>query len=154
MRLPKTSTRQRSVAAALTLFVLGLSPTAIGAKHKLLDGQAGTDPLALRHTSYAVSGAPILIRHFIRNTPERDFASAGPALVGVGGAVGSRPPPAPPDSGLILILVGFSLVGGAVFMRWIKPGQLSWRRHAFAASPSVDFTPEGVLRGPQKDGRV
>ena len=122
MRLAKTSTRQRLVAAALTLLVFGLSPTAIGAKHELVDGQAGRDLLASLHTSYAVSGAPIPVRYLIRNAPGGDFAPPGPALVGVVGAVGSRPPPASHGPGLTLVLVGFSLVGGAVFMRRITPG--------------------------------
>ena len=116
MRLPKTSTRQRVVIVALALLAFGLSTTAIGAMLRVLAGQAGRVQLASQRTSYAVSGSSIPIRYL---TPERNFAPAAPALVDAGVTVGSLP--ASRDSGLTLVLVGLSLVGGAVFMRRIAP---------------------------------
>jgi hypothetical protein len=150
MRLPKTSTRPRLVVASLLLLVFGLLTLASGAKHEVLAGQAGRDQLASLHTSFAVSGGPIPTRHLTPNTPERDLARMDPAFVGAGGAVSSRPLPDSPDSGLTLVLVGLSLVGGAVFMRRITPGQLRGLRPDVVPSPTFNSVPG--KRSPRSSG--
>lgn len=141
MRFPQTSTRQRLVIVASALLAFGLSTTANGAKHKVSAGQAGRDRLASQRTSYEVSGDPISTSYLIRSSLERDFVPTGPTLVSAHVAVGSLPSPALPDSGLTLVLVGLSLVGGAVFIRRITPGQLSSLRPDVERSPTATFIP-------------
>jgi hypothetical protein len=147
MRLPKISTRQRIVAAALALLVFGFS-TAIRARQRVFAGQADRGSLASQ--SYSVSGSPAPIRYLTGNTAEQNLAPAAPSLVSAGGVIGSHPSPASTRSGLSLILVGLSLVGGAVFMRRITPGQLSSFRTAVAPSPAVNFIPEKSSVGAAK----
>ena len=114
--------RHRLVATAVALLVFGFSPTAIGAKHEIIDGQVGRDlRLALR-TSSAVPDALIPIRFLRRNTPGGAFSAGGLKPTGVHGVLGSQGPPVTPGSGLNLILVGFTLVGGAIFLRRMTPG--------------------------------
>jgi hypothetical protein len=137
MRLLKTSTRQRLVIVALALLAFGLSTTVTGAMLRVSSGQAGKEPLASQYTFYAVSESRIPIRNLI---PVRDFAPKGPALVDADVTVDSRPLPAR-DSGLTLVLVGLSLVGGAIFVRRITPGRVSSLRPDIAPSPTANFIP-------------
>jgi hypothetical protein len=133
----------------LALVAFGLSTFAIGDRCEALAGQAGGDQLALLRTPYPVFGGPIPT-HMIRDTPERDFARSDPALIGAGGPVGSRPVPASPGSSAPLVLVGLSLIGGAVFMRRITPGQLRSLGPAVAPSPAVNLVP--VQQSPRSTG--
>ena len=113
MRLRKKSARPRIVATVLAVVVFGLSPIAIGAKHELFnDSYTGTGP----------ANAPVPVRYLTNIAPAPDPALTGPAQMGGNGAAGSRSHPLNSDSALPLILVGFGLVGGAVFMRRITPG--------------------------------
>lgn len=137
MRLSKTSTRQRLVIVALALLAFGLSTTVTGAVLRVFAGQAGRELLASQHTFYPVSDGRIPIRNL---TPVRDLAPKGPALADPGVAVDSRPLPVR-DSGLSLVLVGLSLVGGAVFIRRITPGRVSSLRPDVAPSPTANFIP-------------
>jgi len=104
---------------------------------RVSSGQAGKEPLASQYTFYAVSESRIPIRNLI---PVRDFAPKGPALVDADVTVDSRPLPAR-DSGLTLVLVGLSLVGGAIFVRRITPGRVSSLRPDIAPSPTANFIP-------------
>lgn len=111
MRLRKTF--PRLAATVLGVVVFGLSPIAIGAKHKLFSDS---------YTDSDATEAPIPVRYLTRSAPAPAFAPTGPVQAGGDGAVDSHPRPGTSDSGLPLILVGFGLVGGAVFMRRITPG--------------------------------
>ena len=137
MRLPKTSTRQPLVIVALALLAFGLSTTVTGAVLGVSAGQAGKELLASQHTFYAISDSRIPIRNL---APVRDFAPKDPALMDADVTFDSRPLPAR-DSGLTLVLVGLSLVGGAVFIRRITPGRVSSLRPDVAPSPTADFIP-------------
>ena len=137
MRLPKTSTRQPLVIVALALLAFGLSTTVTGAVLGVSAGQAGKEPLASQHTLYTVPEGRIPIRNL---TPVRDFAPNGSAVVDADVTVDSRPLPAR-DSGLTLVLVGLSLVGGAVFIRRITPGRVSSLPPDVAPSPTANFIP-------------
>lgn len=123
MRFPKRLMRPRVVATALAVVLFGLSPIAIGAKHDLFDAAyRGTEPFASPHSSYASFEAPVPVRFLTPNAPEGNFGTKGPAQVGGDGVgVGAHPQPVRSDSGLPLILLGFGLVGGAVFVRRITP---------------------------------
>jgi hypothetical protein len=138
MRLPKTSTRPRIVIVALALLGFGLSTTAIGAMLRAFAGQAGRVQLASQGTSYAVSGSSIPVRYL---APDRDFAPTDFGLVDADGAVGSRPLVPARNSGLTLVLVGLSLVGGAVFMRRKVPVQVSSPGPDVATTRTADSVP-------------
>ena len=137
MRLLKTSTRQRLVIVASALLAFGLSTAVTGATLGVFAGQAGRELLASQHTFYAISDSRILIRNL---TPVRDFAPKDPALADASVTDDSRPLPAR-DSGLSLVLVGLSLVGGAVFFRRITPGRVSSLRPDIAPSPTANLIP-------------
>lgn len=139
MRLRRTSTRQRLAVAVLALLALGPLTLTIGAIREVSTGQAGTDPLASLRTPYRVSGGPISLAHLTTGTPDRNFARTRPAPEVAGSSVGSRPSPAGADYSVTLVLVGLSLVGGAVFMRRLTPGQLQSSNPAVAPSPVVNF---------------
>lgn len=123
MRLLKTSTHPRIVATLVALIVLGLSSIAIGAKHELFnDDYVGPDSFASQHSSYMNSEPPIPVRYIAPNAPQQDFARMDTAPKNADSTVASQSQPANSGSGLSLILVGFGLFGGALFMRRITPG--------------------------------
>lgn len=118
------SARGCVLATVLTVAVFGLSPIAIGAMHGLLNGGdiATAQPFVPPQAAYTVSEVPILVRYLVPNAPKRDFARADRTQIDGKDTVGSSPRPGTSDSGLSMILVGFGLVGGVVFMRRITPG--------------------------------
>lgn len=123
MRLLKTSTHPRVVATLLALIVFGLSSIAIGAKHELFnDDYVGPNSFASPHSSYMTSEPPIPVRYVTPNALQRDFARVDPAPTNAESTVASQSQSAKSGSGLSLILVGFGLFGGALFMRRITPG--------------------------------
>lgn len=111
MRFWKKWARPRFVATVLAVVFFGLSPIAIGAKRELFN-----DSYTARE---AVS--PISVRYLTRSAPAPEFAPTGPTQAAGDGTGSTHPRPAT-DSGLPLILVGFGLVGGAVFVRRLTPG--------------------------------
>jgi len=118
------SARRCVLATVLTVAVFGLSPIAIGAVHGLFNGgdTAAAQPFASPQAASTVSEVPILVSYLVRNAPKREFAPANRTQIDGKDTVGCSPRPGTSDSGLSMILVGFGLVGGAVFMRRVSPG--------------------------------
>jgi len=123
MRLLKTSTHPRVVATLLALIVFGLSSIAIGAKRELFndDYVGGAESFVSPDSSYTTSEPSIPVRYITPNAPQQDFARPDPAPPSPDRTVASQSQPAKSSSGLSLILVGFGLFGGALFMRRITP---------------------------------
>jgi len=99
-----------------------MAPIAVGAKDVRFEGASGMDSLSSPQPGYAISGGPIPIRYLFSNTSDQRAKPAGLVLAAARGPALSGQRSASTDSGLALIALGFSLVGGAVFMRRKMPG--------------------------------
>ena len=122
MRTSNTPPRRLIATTLVVLLISVLSPIAVGARNARLGNALEMDSSLSPQFLYAVSDGPIRIRYLLSDTSDAGSESEASVLASARGVNIVRLHAASTRSGIALIALGLSLVGGAVFMRRRLPG--------------------------------